>query len=1130
MHSIPLAKKKGGNLSPGARPLIGFVNLVPYESANAEVKRAFDMLKTIEGYDVEYLSTRNFEQLSRKTRNFAAIWIHRPDTASFIADEVNSKFVKTLRNYVNNGGRLLLSLQAVHYLNVLGFETLSIQDSLKSCTDAGYGRRLGFHSYREHPLFAGLNGGAYICRPSSDMKTRISGFFGGRAPQNGKVIAVDWDYIFLREESKLVLEYTPEKGKVVAVGGYMNFDLANSNSEHLMLFTRNCFKYLLGQTGGTPEYYWDYSPGLVTECSPMPETDQLLVAIPPAVPWAIKSSDIALKKNFASDNFWDVAGERILTMGIEKGGIEEVWSHPFMAFRDYEVGIKFSYRDTIYWLSDERPEIEVNPAYFSRQYKFQRAYLTELVVNDPAEPAGVIHYEYRGVYPAELIIRFTSNLRWMWPYSERVTGSICHSWDNDVDALRIQDESGELNVIIGGTKRPVAHFAGQFDGFNTTRKNGTYEGIPTTKIQAGGLLKYQLEMNDNLDIVFCASSEGYDSTHTIYRKIIHDPVGVYKNAVNHSNELFSKSLIISTPDNDFNTGYRWALIGADRFFVNTPGMGKALVAGYSTTLHGWDGGQKVNGRPGYGWYFGRDAEWSSLALLDYGDFEKVKSQLEFFNRFQDLNGKIFHEATTSGVIHYDAADATPLYIVLAGRYFRHSNDSAFLRKTWPNIKRAINFCFLTDTDQDHLIENTNVGHGWVEGGELYGSHSTIYMAGAWGAALKEASLMARFMKDMEEESYRLESEEQGKIINNNFWSDQQQFFAYGMNKDGSFRREQTILPAVPIYFRVADPDKSSIALKSIAGNLFSTNWGVRILREDSPWFRPTGYHYGSVWPLFTGWASLAEYSTGNEIQGYTHLMNNLNVYKNWGLGFVEEVLNGTKYQPSGVCDHQCWSETMVLQPAIEGMLGLVVKAQDRKIILAPRFPQQWDSASARHIRMADQLVDFHFFRNSGHCSYRFTLDKGQSVFIDFMPSFPAGTNFKSLTINGKTVPFTTFKSAGSMTLMVSFELNSDSRMEIETEGGISVLPAVSNPKPLDEAEGLRILSTMFSGNTYKVEVEGEEGSSGFIEFWSGNQDLLKAENARFINQGGRVFRFAVDFEKSEVKYITKTVVINVAKK
>jgi hypothetical protein len=367
--------------------------------------------------------------------------------------------------------------------------------------------------------------------------------------------------------------------------------------------------------------------------------------------------------------------------------------------------------------------------------------------------------------------------------------------------------------------------------------------------------------------------------------------------------------------------------------------------------------------------------------------------------------------------------------------------------------------------------------------------------------------------------------EQRKAIDQYFWNDEKRFFAYGKNRDGTFRTEQTILPAVPIYFKMADRDKATLALKNIAGNAFTTNWGARILREDSPWFKPTGYHYGSVWPLFTGWASLAEYATGNPIQGYSHIMNNLNVYRNWGLGFVDEVLNGAEYKPSGVCAHQCWSETMVLQPAIEGMLGLEIRAQEREISLSPQFPAQWDSLLVKNIRMADQSVDMQYTRSGSLVRYDFSLDQGKPVRIEFMPNFPAGTRFTNVTLDGKQVPFTSFKSSQAMTLMVSFDLGSSSELIVEAESGISVLPVVADPKPGDAAEGLRILSTRMTGKRYQVEIEGKSGSSGMLEFWSGEEDLSQAENARFIDQTGRIFRFSVDFDRSESKYVSRIVTL-----
>ncbi len=75
------------------------------------------------------------------------------------------------------------------------------------------------------------------------------------------------------------------------------------------------------------------------------------------------------------------------------------------------------------------------------------------------------------------------------------------------------------------------------------------------------------------------------------------------------------------------------------FLFSTPGIGSSLVAGYATSDKGWWGGHTVSGRPGYAWYFGRDAVWSAFALLDYGDFDKVKEILKTFNNFKALTAK-----------------------------------------------------------------------------------------------------------------------------------------------------------------------------------------------------------------------------------------------------------------------------------------------------------------------------------------------------------------------------------------------------------------------------------------------------------------------------------------------------------
>ena len=1099
---------------------VGIAGTASQAVPEGEMKYVISGLRPFSDLQLTMMSTEDLVKKGKKLSAFDVIWLQWSDTTFIRSLGPEDRLLKVLNEYLQGGGRLLLGPGAFRMINLLGLETEVPATVMKPCIDEGYGRKLGFHAFRDHPIFQGLNGGAYIQRPVSDTTVAVTGFFGDQLPAAGKVIAVDWDYIFLREETKIVIEYKPGRGKVIAVGGYLSFAAQNLNREHLALFTANTLRYLGDRKPGSDENYWYFGPYEVRACGP----DKLSAehhSVPlPAEKWNLPAEKVRFNPRPATENSWDLAGQRMVVMGVERSGIEEIWTHPFMALRDYEAGIRTGGRTE--WLADLTPEITVSPSFLLREYAIQGGTLTETIVVSPSGPGGVIHYEYSGSAEAELVIRFSSNLRLMWPYSEKATGVICHQWDPVLQAFRVTDRTGEMVVIAGANREP------------SDRQVRAAQG----ELKAGFTLAYPLAQEDRLDFVVTGTAEGEDAALNSFAVAAGEPRKILDQAVAHTQDVLDKSLAITTPNDTFNEGYLWSLIATDRFYVTTPGMGSSLVAGYSTTRRGWDGAQKVNGRPGYAWYFGRDGQWSGLALLDYGDYGKVKDILSFFQKYQDLSGKIFHEATTSGVIHYDAADATPLYILLAGRYYRYSNDTAFLRQSWPNIRKAIDFCLSTDTDRDNLIENTNVGHGWIEGGELYGSHATLYLNACWAAALEEAWNMAGFVNDPERDRFMARHHLIMNIINREFWRASPAlggpardvgFYSYGKNKDGSFRSEIISLPAVAIYFGLTESGKAKTMLDHYAGNAFSANWGVRIIGDDSPLYKPTGYHYGSIWPLFTGWTALAEYRAGNDLSGFSHLMNNLNVYRNWSLGTVEEVLNGAVYQPSGVCPHQCWSETMVLQPAIEGMLGLNVKAGENRLTLAPRFPVNWDSFDAEHIRIGNRFVNFSFRRNGTVCTYTFDPGKEGRLNIDFHPSFPAGTFFESVHLNGNPVPFSTFSMYGHESMVCSFTIDGPSVVEIIAHRGIGLEPLIQQPAPGDSAAGNRIISTRYASRRYTAEVEGLAGTTGEFRLRILNgTPMYKLVNADIFMTGQDRFLLKVNFKGDTPGYVRRTVYMEIA--
>ena len=1093
---------------------LGYLVPKKSETSKTEIKASLQYLNSTKNVSVEIITFSKISKRPEILNRFDVLWFHKPDDSDFTVLEQSKEVRAAIYNYLQRGGGLLLSQDAFKYINVLDIERKIPEVRQKSAQDNGYGLMLGFHGFREHPVFTGLNGGSYILKPKQDKTVRLLGYFDDNVPNNGKVVAVDWDYIFVRESSKIVLEYQIGKGKVLAVGGYMLFSEDNVNRLHLEEFTLNSLLYLTGKLN-TKTHYWEYRQNKVlpfsyqAQNSPLAKAEKL----------AIGSKNEVLSRRLATDNYWDVAGERMLIMGYEKGGISELWAHPFMALRDYELGIKFSNKDTIYWLNNEKPQIEVRPESFTRKYNFNQAGLTETIIADPSEADMVCHYEYKGDYPARIIVRFKSNLRLMWPYSSKVLNTINYNWNENMNSFIIKDKNGDFVTLLGSNKKPIQALIGQFKDFEL-ENNNIYKGVPGNGFTVSALCQFNLKKLDNFDICISASSEGLEKTINSYKKVVEKPMNINKRAYENVQEFFNSSTIITSPDEVFNTGYCWALTATDRFFVNTPDIGTSLVAGYSTTDKGWDGGHKVNGRPGYGWYFGRDAVWSAFAILDYGDFAGVKKVLETFIKYQDLNGKIFHELSTSGFVHYDASDASPLFVVLAGKYLKHSGDISFIKMNWPAIKKAIDFCYSTDTDGDNLIENTNVGHGWVEGGGLFGSHSSLYLTATWAAALNEAGYMANHLNLSEQERlYKKDSRTVIKILNKDFWNTDNDFFFQGKFKDGNYHREQTILPTVPMYFNLIDNEKADKVLKHFSENKYSTDWGTRIVSYDSELYKPQGYHTGSVWPLFTGWTALAEYQYNKNFQAFTHLMNNLNVYQNWGLGFVEEVLNGIEYKPSGVCSHQCWSETMVLQPVLEGMLGFKPDAMNNTLHLKPDLPAHWDSLEVKNIHIGDDYLSVKMLRVSDKYVYKFEKRNNGTFKVLFNPVFPAGTDINYVNVNGKRVKFSAESHSQGEILPLVVDVKKETLVEIGYDNGIAVIPSISNPKPGDKTSGFRILSSNLQDKQFSIDFQGQSDNREFFEVYINDYQLKRAENAKLISKNGNIYRFELEFEPSKLLYV-----------
>ncbi|MBN9350207.1 MAG: hypothetical protein J0H55_05950 [Chitinophagaceae bacterium] len=1061
-------------------------------------------LRSLNGVDYSVIGVDRLNQRYLRTKGIKEIWWIKDSEG--VTDE-ERRVGKEMRQFVDNGGHLILSMEAVRLLNEWGIEKNRFEVKEDSVIDEGFGRPLGFHGYREHPVYDGLHGGAYIWKGETDNVVRKTGFFGNDLPDTSvcKVLGIGWSYITFNEDEKLVLEYRLGKGSIIAIGAYSYFSRPNLNQGELYRFYQNVFNYAAGNIKGVREGYWEYGKKKVRESNLKIEP----IKVTRATRWEIPKLSLQLERKEGGNNFVNLTGRRMLLMGKEVGGIDEIWTHPFMAFRDVLTGIKLKGGDSIIWLNKLKPEIIVSPEMLIRKYNLDGDTLREVTTVSFDKPMGVVHYEWTGNVIERLYVKFTSNLRMMWPYSDTSSPEMSYQWSKPLNAALVRNEHAGSESLVGFSIQPEQFELGQFKDFTETESK--INSQPTDLLQVSGFFTFDAKAAEKkFNVYLMGADTREENAIALYRELMPEINNLYAQSSLYYKNLLNSRLKITTPDKEFNEGYSWALVRTDQFLQTTPGIGTSMMAGFGTTARGWNGGQKISGRPGYAWYFGRDGEWTAMALDAMGAAGDTKKVLDMFVKYQAVNGKILHELTSSGAVHYDAADATPLFVVLAGHYLKYSGDVGYIKKIWPAIKKAMDFCYSTDTDHDGLIENTNVGHGWIEGGPLFGTHTEFYLAGTWAAALDEAAYMCKFIGNEKlMNQYVSDAHHVKEIIDRDFWSAKEKYFYNGKMPDGSFMKDATVLQSVPILLNaVTDPQKASEALSPLAKSDFSTDWGVRMISDDNPKFNPGAYHAGMVWPLFSGYASLAEYKTGNYTSAFVHMMNNISGYDSWALGSIVETLNGKAYKPNGVCYLQGWSETMCIQPAIEGMLGYRPDMMSGRVSLSPSFPADWDSVNVNNLRLGNHLFEMKFKRDADNYSYKFSKADSGTFQINFSPVLPLGTSVTHVWVNNREITCDAERAGEGIKVEIPSQLFSNRlQIRIEYKGGAGVNPIITKVLPGQENEGAKIISQVWKQNKFIIRIEGLSGKTVQCKLYSvlrpqriENGNLIKISNSLyFIN-------------------------------
>jgi glycogen debranching enzyme len=821
----------------------------------------------------------------------------------------------------------------------------------------------------------------------------------------------------------------------------------------------------------------------------------------PAFP--LRKSGLELERAAQAGAFYAVTGRRAAAFGYEHRALE-AWVYPLKILDDFRLSFQLERYPLEFAGTDTLARVNVRPEATTFTYSHAAFTVRQIIFAPLDEPGIVMLLDVQSALPLTVNVSFRPRLRLSWP-AGLMTGSL--SWDEKTRVYYITEETRRFAGVVGSpAARDVSVMPYQEEPRDTPARF-------RVEIPAG-------ETRGNLvPIVIAGSVEGRERAKAAYDRLLASVPSLYEQTAAHYRRLAEETLAISTPNRELDEAFAWAKVGVDKGVVTNPLLGTGLVAGYRTS------GESE--RPGFAWFFGRDALWTALALDAYGDFQTTRAALEFLKKFQRADGRIPHEISQSASLipwftdyeyPWASADATPLYVIAHADHFRASGDLKFLQANWDSILRAYRFAEATDTDANGLVENTKFGHGWVEGGALYPAHEEIYMQGLWVAASRDLAEMAAAMKSSETAARaRANAERTRTATEQTYWLPSRGFYAFAtkrpaaeapeadpgpnraarqarMNalRNATIYDEDTVLPAVPLWFKTLSDERAQTQIDQLGAGAIATDWGARLVSAESQLYDPLSYHHGSVWPLFTGWASMGAYMYGRPHVGYQALMANALLTRQGAEGYVTELLSGDFNAPFGRSSHhQVWSEAMIVTPAVRGLLGLETTNAGRALRFAPQLPADWDKIAVSHVPFGDARYALNYERTPGRIRITFkrqTPDKAATAKsandapgannISVAPALPLDARVRGVTLQGRPATFTTARAGDVQHPEITFVAGQpETEIVFDYDEGTDVYLAPRAPARGATSEGLRILRARAGADALNLLLEGRSGHS-----------------------------------------------------